>query len=324
MASPPPLDCPLPPTPAQLALSHALLSSFSRCLSGMFYQLRRYPDGRTCFPYASDAVQQLFGVSAAQIADDAGALFARIHPDDIAAVQAKLRRSGEELSPCHQEFRVRNGQGQERWLVGDAMPEAQADGNLLWHGLISDITERKHTEEMLRQNQEWLEASKNRYKELARELEILISNAPVGIMFVSDGNIIRANQVLAELCHFPDARAMIGLKTSFLYQDQEDYQAFGAQAIPRLLADEPVELEWRLRRADGASFMARVAGRALPAETYTRGAVWMIEDITEQRRTLDALRDSEQRLQKLTNSSLIGILQGAGRGRITEVNDVFA
>lgn len=457
--TPPPPAVAAPPSPAQLEQwrhSHDLLANFSRCLPGMFYQFRLWPDGRSCFPYASDAVCQLFGVSAAQIHDDAGPLFAAIHPDDLPALLDGVQRSARELAPWHHEYRV--GAEQQRWLLGHATPEAQPDGSVLWHGFITDITERKlteqklvdaerkmrlvmkasnqglydfniqtgegsispeyarmlgyepeelavskkfwayfwgegvhpddvaglkrayqahfashgasdyhaefrqkaksgewrwimshgsviewdrqgravrmvgthiditerkRTEQILRQNQEWQEASKNRYKELARELEILISNAPVGIMFVSDGNIIRANQVLAELCHFPNARAMIGLKTTFLYQDQEDYQAFGAQVIPKLLADEPVELEWRLRRADGASFMARVAGRALPAETYTRGAVWMIEDITEQRRTLDALRDSEQRLQKLMNSSLIGILQGAGRGRITQVNDVF-
>jgi hypothetical protein len=55
--------------------------------------------------------------------------------------------------------------------------------------------------------------------------------------------------------------------------------------IPRLEADELVELEWYLRRANGESFMARVAGRALPAETYEKGAVWMVEDITGQRQT---------------------------------------
>ncbi|MFX6149313.1 PAS domain-containing protein, partial [Acinetobacter baumannii] len=49
----------------------------------------------------------------------------------------------------------------------------------------------------------------------------------------------------------------------------------------------------------------------------------MIEDVTEQRMTLDALRNSEQRLQRLMNSSLIGIIQGNEAGQILDVNDVF-
>ncbi len=142
-------------------------------------------------------------------------------------------------------------------------------------------------------------------------------------MFVSDGVIVRANKALAELCRFPNAQAMIGVKTSFLYQGLDDYEAFAAKVAPGLQADELVGLEWQLRRFNGESFTGRVAGRALPTESYVRGAVWMIEDVTEQRMTLDALRTSEQRLQRLMNSSLIGIIQGNEAGQILDVNDVF-
>lgn len=443
---------------AALQRSHALLSNFSRCLPGMFYQFRRYPDGRFCLPYASDAVEAFFGVKAEQLREDASFMFAKVHPEDLPRMVATVRKSFAELSLWHQEYRIISDDGLDRWVVGDATPEALPDGSVLWHGFLSDnterklteqrlqaaerqrrlvmkasnqglydinlqtgagnfsaeylqmlghepgdfdqpqqfwdyfwekavhpddvahlkraykshaatqgntdyhaefrqknkagewrwimslgsivewdnkgkplrmvgthidITERKQTEEMLRHNQDLLEASKNRYKELARELEILITNAPVGIMFVSDGVIVRANKALAELCRFPDAQAMIGVKTTFLYQGPEDYQAFSARVVPGLQADELVELEWQLRRFNGESFTGRVAGRALPMESYVRGAVWMIEDVTEQRLTLDALRTSEQRLQRLMNSSLIGIIQGNEAGQILDVNDVF-
>ena len=455
----------------QLRRSHALLSNFSRCLPGMFYQFQRYPDGRFCFPYASDAVLQLFGVQADALREDASMLFSRIHPDDLPGMTAAVRHSAETLSVWRCEYRIvsphnaantrastANDAPAERWVLGDSTPEAQADGSVLWHGYISDITarkraeqqllaaerqsrlvlkasnqglydinlttgeghfnhdylqmlgytpddfadsagfwryfwsegvhpddigrmqqayrahfashgetdyivefrqknkagewrwilsqgcvvewgtdgralrmlgthvditDRKQTETILQQNQEQLETSNNRYKELARELEILITNTPVGIMFVSDGVIVRANKALAELCHFPDAAMMIGVQTTFLYQDMDDYRAFGQQVIPLLLKDELVELEWRLRRATGEPFTARVVGRALPNERYQRCAVWMVEDITEQRRTLDSLRQSEHRLQRLMNHSLIGIVQGRGSKCLLDVNNMF-
>ncbi|MBR7784709.1 hypothetical protein, partial [Undibacterium luofuense] len=93
-------------------------------------------------------------------------------------------------------------------------------------GTHIDITDRKETEEQIKLNQDLLNASKNRYKELARELEILIANAPVGIMFVSNDLIVRANHVLAALCRFPNAQAMIGALTSFLFVTSEEYLAF--------------------------------------------------------------------------------------------------
>ena len=38
-----------------------------------------------------------------------------------------------------------------RWLRGEATPERQADGSVLWHGYITDITAGKDIEEELRQ-----------------------------------------------------------------------------------------------------------------------------------------------------------------------------
>ena len=116
---------------------------------------------------------------------------------------------------------------------------------------------------------------------------------------------------------------MIGVKTAFLYRHMADQEAFRKAIIPKLIADELVELEWQLYRADGEPFIARVAGRALSAETYHQGTVWMIEDITEQRHMLDALRDSESRLQRLMNSSLIGIIHGNQQKHLVDVNHVF-
>ncbi|MFZ6757699.1 PAS domain-containing protein [Undibacterium sp. Ji50W] len=441
-----------------LRRSHHLLSSFSHHLPVMFYQYRRYPDGRVCFPYASDAVSTFFGVKAEQLREDARFLASIIHPDDLPKMIVAIRKSYTDLSVWHQEYRIISADKPDRWVMGNATPELLPDGSILWHGFLTDnterklteqrlqaaerqrrlvmkasnqglydinlqtgegsfspeylqmlgydpddfatpqlfwdyfwgtgvhpddvkslkkaykahaqgmgkgdyhaefrqknkagawrwimslgsivewdssglplrmvgthidITERKQIEDMLHQNQELLKSSKDRYKVLAKELEILITNVPVGIMFVSDGVIVRANKALAELCRFHDVQAMIGQQTAFLYQNQADYEAFSKQVIPGLLADELVELEWPLRRHNGEAFIGRIAGRALPSGGYVKGAVWMIQDITEQKTMLDALRNSEQRLQRLMNSSLIGIIQGNEAGQILDVNDVF-
>ncbi|WP_394780743.1 PAS domain-containing protein [Undibacterium sp.] len=441
----------------ELGKSHALMSAFSQQLSGVFYQFRLYPDGSSCFPYASMAISAIYEVTPEQVSTDASAAFQRIHPDDLENVRAGIMESARTLAPWHDEYRVRLSRG-ERWVMGDARPERLADGSVLWHGFISDITqrklaeqklsaaeqqmrlvlkasnqalydfniltgeaigspeyahmlgytpedfadpkkfwkdfweerihpddasklkkayqahfskgqgsdfhaefrqktksgdwkwimslgsvvewtpqgravrmlgthiditERKKAEEEARANQELLNASNDRYKQLAQELDILISNAPVGIMFAVEGVIVRANNTLAELCGFASPQAMIGVQSNFLCLNEDDYRAFSAIVSPILLADEAVDIEWKVRRITGEVFMARIAGRALPSDNYVRGAVWMMEDITQQHRMLDALTTSERRLQRLMNSSLIGIAQGAVSGHLTDVNAVF-
>ncbi|WP_188568633.1 PAS domain-containing protein [Undibacterium terreum] len=441
----------------ELKKSHALLTTFSQQLPGIFYQFQLAPDGSSFFPYASVGIQDIYEVTPEQVRRDATEVFNKIHPDDLESVRAGIMESARLLTPWHHEYRVQLSSG-ERWLMGDARPEKLGDGSVLWHGFISDIskrklaeqklsaaeqqmrlvlkasnqgvydfniltgeasaspefarmlgyepeefsdskkfwrdfwehrihpddipglkkayqthfsnskgkdfhaefrqktrsgdwkwimslgsvvewnhegravrmlgthidiTERKKAEEEARSSQELLNASNSRYKQLAQELDILISNAPLGIMFATEGVIVRANSALAELCGFASAQAMIGVQTNFLCQDADDYKAFSALVAPKLLADEAVDVEWKVKRVTGESFIARIAGRALPSENYVRGAVWMMEDITLQHSMLDALTSSERRLQRLMNSSLVGIAQGVVTGHLTDVNQVF-
>jgi len=90
-----------------------------------------------------------------------------------------------------------------------------------------------------------------------------------------------------------------------------------------LIVDEPVDVEWDIRRIGGDVYRARIAIRALQLKSYIRGSVWIIEDITEQKRNLDDLKQSKLRLQRLLNSSLIGILQGNEGNLLTDANEVF-
>ena len=118
---------------------------------GMVYQYVLRPDGSASIPFASPAIQDIFRVSQDAVKDDASAVLTNIHPDDLAGVVWSIRTSAQHLSPWHQEFRVQFLDGTVRWLFGNSLPERLADGSVLWHGFITDITDRKQAEEKLRQ-----------------------------------------------------------------------------------------------------------------------------------------------------------------------------
>src|SRR6185369_12395896 len=52
-------------------------------------------------------------------------------------------------------------------------------------------------------------------------------------------------------------------------------------------------IEWAFRKADGAEVWCRVDGKPLDPQCTTAGTAWVIEDITEQRRAVQALRHSK-------------------------------
>jgi len=129
-------------------------------LPGVAYQFRLRPDGTSCVPYASDHIREVLRLSPEDVVDDASAVFDMMHPDDHAGVVASILASAETLKPWQDEFRVQFPSGDVRWLCGNAVPERESDGSVLWHGFISDTTEHHATkaakaelEEQLRQAQ---------------------------------------------------------------------------------------------------------------------------------------------------------------------------
>ena len=125
---------------------------------GVVYQYRLRPDGTSCFPFASEAIRQIYRVSPESVVDDASAIYAILHPDDSAGIVASIQHSAETLTPWRHEYRVRFEDGTVRWLFGDALPEREADGGTLWHGFITDVTGRKQIEAELAEHRAHLEA----------------------------------------------------------------------------------------------------------------------------------------------------------------------
>ncbi len=135
----------------KLQQSHDLLKNLTDQAPGVIFQYRLLPNGSSCFPYASKSMQQLFEISPETVREDAAPLFALIHPGDYDQVVGAIRESARSLISCHIEFRVLLPRQGERWLQGEATPQCQGDDGTLWHGYISDITQRKQKDQELQQ-----------------------------------------------------------------------------------------------------------------------------------------------------------------------------
>ncbi len=121
-----------------------------RLLPCVILSCRLRPDGTTCVPYASAALEEFWGFRPEELAADAEAAWASVHPDDVAGMRAQIEESARLLAPFRGEFRVRHPRKGEVWLEGQSTPVREADGSILWHGFLTDISDRKRMEEALR------------------------------------------------------------------------------------------------------------------------------------------------------------------------------
>ncbi|RWU11561.1 sensor domain-containing diguanylate cyclase [Pseudidiomarina gelatinasegens] len=122
------------------------LRKITRTIPGVIYEFELYPDGSMRFPYSSEGISDIAGVSPEQIRDDASVLFSLIHPDDISKVQHSILESAQSLTEWFCEYRLIKGDS-ERWLTGYAVPERDdASGVVRWYGQIVDTTADKELE----------------------------------------------------------------------------------------------------------------------------------------------------------------------------------
>jgi PAS domain S-box-containing protein len=138
---------------------------------GVVYQYRLRPDGTACLPYASEGLREMYGVGPEEVREDATKVFARHHPDDLPTLAASIKQSARDMTPWSHEARLLADDGSIRWLEGNSLPEREADGSILWHGYIADVTERKLAEDALRSlSHRLVQAGDAERRRIAREL----------------------------------------------------------------------------------------------------------------------------------------------------------
>ncbi|MEA1894328.1 MAG: response regulator [Euryarchaeota archaeon] len=115
---------------------------------GMVYQFVLHPDGSMDFPFVSESCRELFGIEYSELVRDADVLLNIIHPDDQSGFHRAVADSAKSLSPWEWEGRAVISGG-ERWLRCISRPERKADGDVLWDGLVIEITERKVAEKRI-------------------------------------------------------------------------------------------------------------------------------------------------------------------------------
>ena len=138
------------------ALQQDALDQFrqlTQLVPGVVYQFRLRPDGSACMPYVSDAFRDMFHLDSDDVREDATKALMRAHPDDVENFMASIQTSAHNMTPWQHEYRLKSDDGTVRWVFGNSQPQREADGSILWHGFITDITERKRAEEALRESE---------------------------------------------------------------------------------------------------------------------------------------------------------------------------
>ena len=244
---------------------------------GAVYRLVQTPEGKLSLPYVSAGILALTGVPAGEIMERRGAFVQTIHEDDLPRYNAMLEDSLSRGSIFDCQFRSRTRDGRILWLHCRSAPRYQADGTVIWDGVMQDITARKQAEDLI--------------VALKERMELAIKVGGVGIwdMNAQEQKYIWDEQMYALYGLEHDAfDGSLERWLSFLHPDDVDrVLAQWQEAIGKTGA---FESEFRIVHPDGAVRHIRGQAEVFRAENGSvLRALGINQDVTEERRTAQAL-----------------------------------
>ena len=237
------------------------------------------------FRYTNPATSKLTGYTAEELL---GAnIWTFIHPEHRELMKERLRAwLGGESVPSKSEFKILTRSGETRWIEADSSL-IEFDGRPASLTIAYDQTLRKLAEEALIE-------SEQRFSKI-------IETAQEAIWIVdTKATTTYANQRLGEMLGYP-AEELVGCSV-FDFVDDAD-RLDGSEFLKRGRDGIKQQGAFRFRRKDGSELWTMVSTTPLfdSAGKFTGGLAMLI-DLTERRRSEDALKESEARMQAAIES----------------------
>jgi len=248
-----------------------------------------------------------FGYSEAELL--ARPVFELIHPGDRDMVIQRYRQKIDgDPKPTRYAYRVIHKSGAIRWIEISSV-RIDWQGRPATLNLITDITDRKQTEEALRQSEIFLKETER----IAR-LGGWKANPETDYLEWTEGvyNIIEAP---------PDQKPGLSEGLRFFLPE---YIPVIRENLARCLATgEAFCTECALTTTTGKRLWTEVRGLAPVVEEERSYVLGTFQDITERKRTEDVLRESEERFRILTEKSPLGMALIGMDGRYEYLNPAF-
>lgn len=126
-------------------------------LPGVVLQRVQRPDGSMHYTFMSERSVELSGYTPQEFMDDHDLIWRIVHPEDAPAYRESLRQSGENTSPADVEFRLTRRDGSHRWARAMFRPRQAPNGDVIWDGMVFDVTEKVLAEQAAARSRKLLE-----------------------------------------------------------------------------------------------------------------------------------------------------------------------
>ena len=136
-------------TEATLRETEQRLRAIAANMPGMVFQRLLRPIGVLEFSYVSEGCRDVLGVDPEDLIADPQQFLKALSSEERQRFLAALGKSARTLEPFEEEMAVIDGDGRRRWLRGQSRPFVRDSGDVVWDGVLLDVTDRKVAEQRL-------------------------------------------------------------------------------------------------------------------------------------------------------------------------------
>lgn len=133
-------------------------------IPGVVFRYQLNKDGRDELFLVSKGAKDIWGVNPEQAMKDNQLIWDRFEKEDLDSHLKSIQESAKNMSHWEHEWRYHHPDGNIYWHKGSGNPTKLNDESIIWDSVIIDITEKKETENKMRQVLDELKKSNERYQ----------------------------------------------------------------------------------------------------------------------------------------------------------------
>ena len=128
------------------------------------------------------------------------------------------------------------------------------------------------------------------------EQNAIFESSLVGIMVLQNRILTKVNQRMAEMLGYK-TEELVGKGPEQLHLSMEHFHLFEEQHYWGLAKKEVVNIEYTLRHKEGHAVWCQFNGKAIAPPDLAKGAVWVVEDITERKQKEKELQQAKRQAE---------------------------